>query len=141
MLRGPCACSEKRITRKRTCLLPRLFEAALHAEREFQIYGSDYPTADGSCIRDYVHVLDIARAHEMALNHLARVGFDVYNIGHCRGYPVKQVVREVERTTGRRIRAVFGPRRPGDPAIVLAKPTKIKATYTSRWCPLFTGKS
>jgi UDP-glucose 4-epimerase len=109
-----------------THLLPRLFEAALHPDLEFRIFGSDYPTADGSCIRDFVHVLDIARAHVLALRKLPGIGFDVYNIGHGRGYSVLQVVREVERAVGRRIRTVFAPRRAGDPAVLLAKATKIR---------------
>ncbi len=119
-----------------THLLPRLFDAALHPETEFRIFGSDYPTADGSCIRDYVHVLEIAHAHVLALKRISNIGFDVYNIGHGRGYSVLQVVREVERIVGRRIRTVLAPRRAGDPAVLLAKPSKIKKALD--WNPRFS---
>lgn len=120
-----------------THLLPRLFQAAIHREQEFRIFGSNYPTADGSCVRDYVHVLDIARAHALALRKLPQIGFDVYNIGHGRGYSVLQVVREVERVVGRRVGKVFAPRRAGDPAVLLAKPSKIRKALG--WEPKFSG--
>jgi UDP-glucose 4-epimerase len=108
-----------------THVLPLLFEAAL-AEREFfTIYGTNYPTPDGSCIRDFVHVLDIAQAHILALKKMDKPGFSVYNIGLGKGYSVREMHRCAERVLGRKISLREGDPRPGDPAILCASSQRL----------------
>jgi UDP-glucose 4-epimerase len=102
-------------------LLPRVLDCVLDPAKEFVIYGQDYPTPDGSCVRDYVHVLDIAQAHILAMNCLDDEGKQgAYNIGSSRGYSVREVVQAVEDVTGRRLKIRIGPRREGDPAVLVA---------------------
>jgi UDP-glucose 4-epimerase len=108
-----------------THLIPLLLESALDENREFQILGDDYPTPDGTCVRDYVHVLDIAQAHIQALHGLEEGRTGVYNVGSGSGYSVRQVLETVEAVTGKRLRVGIGPRRPGDPAILVASPDKL----------------
>ncbi len=111
--------------RPETHLLPRLLDAALDSSKEFVIYGDDYPTSDGTCIRDFVHVLDIARAHILALRRLASIKSAIYNVGLGKGYSIREVVSAVEKVTNRKINVRTGPRRPGDPAVLVASPEKI----------------
>lgn len=108
-----------------THLIPLLLEAAAGERECFNIYGDDYPTPDGTCLRDFVHVLDIARAHIVALKHSGRPGIRCYNIGTGTSYSVRQMLREAERITGRKIAARVVGRRPGDPAILCASPRRI----------------
>jgi UDP-glucose 4-epimerase len=108
-----------------THILPILFEAALGEREYFTIYGTDYPTPDGTCIRDFVHVLDIAQAHILALNKSDAPGFSVYNIGLGKGYSVREVHQEVERLIGRKIPTREGQRRLGDPAVLCASPQRL----------------
>ena len=92
------------------------------------IFGDDYPTPDGTCIRDYVHVLDLARAHVLALFADQRPGsFRSYNLG-CGGdgFSVRQVITVAERVTGRPIKIMTAPRRPGDPAVLVASSDRIE---------------
>ncbi|HET8646481.1 MAG TPA: GDP-mannose 4,6-dehydratase, partial [Vicinamibacteria bacterium] len=85
------------------------------------IYGTDYPTPDGTAIRDYIHVWDLARAHVMALEALGRgEPFQAFNLGSERGHSVREVVQAVERACGRRVPVRVGPRRPGDPPRLVA---------------------
>ena len=97
---------------------------------ELQIYGSDYPTPDGTCVRDYIHVNDLADAHVRALQHLEGDGDEnggdslVVNLGTGRGYSVLEVIQAVENATGQRVRRTIGPRRPGDPPVLVADPAK-----------------
>jgi UDP-glucose 4-epimerase len=106
-------------------LIPRVLDAALDPSKKFIIYGEDYPTPDGTCLRDFVHVLDIARAHILALRQLGKMGSAVYNVGLGKGYSIREVVRTVEEVTRRKINVEAGPRRPGDPARLVASPEKI----------------
>jgi len=115
-----------------THLIPLALAAASGAGPQLEIFGEDYPTADGTCIRDYIHVNDLAEAHVLALQHLASEGDSVaVNLGTGRGYSVKEVVNEVEQVTGRPVPRRVGPRRPGDPPELVADPRK--AEKLLRW--------
>ena len=105
-----------------THLVPRVLRALLgEGAVSVDVYGSDYPTPDGTCIRDYVHVEDLAAAHLRALGYLAAGGASTtVNIGLGRGFSVREVIAAAERVSGRRIEAVTRPRRPGDPALLVA---------------------
>jgi UDP-glucose 4-epimerase len=111
--------------RPETHLLPQLLDTAFSPHKPFEIYGGDYPTPDGTCIRDFVHVRDIAQAHVQALRALPKIGLGVYNVGHGQGYSIREVVKVVEEVTGRKLRVQIGPRRPGDPAVLVASPRKL----------------
>jgi UDP-glucose 4-epimerase len=90
-----------------------------------QIYGSDYPTPDGTCVRDYIHVNDLADAHVRALQYLGKGGDSLaVNLGTGRGHSVLEVIRMAEKATGRPVRRKIGPRRPGDPPVLVADPAK-----------------
>jgi len=104
-----------------THLIPLALAAATPGDAELQIFGSDYPTPDGTCIRDYIHVNDLADAHVRALQHLEK-GTDsmALNLGTGRGHSVLEVVRAAEAATGQVVRRRVGPRRPGDPPILVA---------------------
>lgn len=110
--------------RPETHIIPALLRAAIDAKRKFQIYGNDYQTPDGTCLRDYVHVQDIAAAHLLALEALD--GYHAYNIGTGRSYSVLEVCRAVEHVTGNRVAVDLAPRRPGDPSVLCASPEKLK---------------
>ena len=105
-----------------THLIPLLLEVALGERETLTVYGTDYPTQDGTCIRDYIHVDDLATAHLLALEATARAGGRhlVYNLGNGRGFSVLEVVAAARQVTGAPIEVVFGPRRPGDPAVLVA---------------------
>jgi UDP-glucose 4-epimerase len=107
-------------------VIPRAIDAAL-GRGNFQIYGADYPTPDGTCLRDYVHVTDLASAHVLALDAL-RTGASTtaYNLGNGRPTSVRAVVKAVERVTGRPVPVEDGARREGDPAILYASSARIK---------------
>ena len=109
-----------------THLIPILLQVANGKRSHVEIFGDDYPTADGTCVRDYIHVVDLARAHVLALNVLAK-GSRIYNLG-CGGdgYSVRQVIETAREVTGREIPTKVGPRRPGDPAVLIASSEKIK---------------
>ncbi len=119
-----------------THLLPRILDVILDPSRPFQIYGDDYPTPDGTCVRDFVHVRDIARAHILAMQKLDKLGLAIYNVGHGTGYSIREVLETVERVTGARIEVKIGPRRPGDPAVLVASPVRI--TEELGWEPRFS---
>lgn len=108
-----------------THIIPLLLQVAARGRAQFDIYGDDYHTADGTCIRDFVHVSDIAAAHIMALNRSPDAGMAIYNIGSGKGHSVREVVRVVEKVTGKNIPVRVGARRPGDPAVLCASPAKI----------------
>jgi UDP-glucose 4-epimerase len=111
--------------RPETHLLPRLLDAALDSSKEFLLFGDDYPTPDGTCLRDFVHVLDIARAHVLALRKLARIKSAIYNVGLGQGYSIREAVSAVEEVTRRKINVRVAPRRAGDPARLVASPARI----------------
>ena len=102
-------------------VVPLALRAVLRGDRAFRIFGEDYPTRDGTAERDYVHVLDLADAHVRALRRLLDGGpSGVFNLGTGRGVTVRELVAEVEAVTGRSLAAAGAPRRPGDPAVLLA---------------------
>lgn len=111
--------------RPETHLLPRLLSAALDPAKTFYIYGEDYATPDGTCLRDFVHVLDIAQAHILALRKLGQIKAAAYNVGLGEGYSIRQVVDAVESVTGRKLKVESAPRRAGDPARLVASPEKL----------------
>jgi UDP-glucose 4-epimerase len=121
--------------RPATRILPVLLEVVLGKRSVFALRGDDYPTADGTCIRDYVHVDDLADAHVRALGQLAarEPGGDVYNLGSGHGYSNRDVIAMVEQVTGRSIPVVVEARRPGDPAAVYAD--NRKAAEELGWRP------
>jgi UDP-glucose 4-epimerase len=108
-----------------THILPLLFEAAAGEREFFTIYGCNYPTPDGSCLRDFVHVLDIAQAHILALKKEYAPTFSAYNIGLGKSYSVKEVVAQAERVIGLKIPTRVGARRTGDPAVLCASPKRL----------------
>jgi UDP-arabinose 4-epimerase len=111
-----------------THLIPLALGAAAGMGPELRVFGSDYPTADGTCIRDYIHVNDLASAHVKALEHLAagKESFAV-NVGTGRGHSVQEVISAVEKVTGKRVPCRIGPRRAGDPPALVANPAKAQA--------------
>lgn len=117
-----------------THLIPIVLEAALGRRSHVEIFGDDYPTADGTCVRDYVHVSDLADAHVRALDLLATRSCR-YNLGNGQGYSVRQVIETARRVTGREIPVKTGPRRPGDPAVLVA--ASERAMNELGWTPRF----
>jgi UDP-glucose 4-epimerase len=109
-----------------THLIPIALEAALGRRSHVEIFGNDYPTSDGTCIRDYIHVCDLSDAHVRALDALEQ-GSCQYNVGIGRGYSVREVLDSVRRVTGHPVPAHIGPRRPGDPPVLVAAPDRIRA--------------
>ena len=120
-----------------THLIPIVLEAALGVRDHVEIFGTDYPTPDGTCIRDFIHVVDLAEAHVLALERL-REGraSPAYNLGTGVGHSVREVIEVCKRVTGHDFRVVNGPRRPGDPPALVADPTKAKQELG--WEPRFT---
>ena len=108
-----------------THIIPLLLQVASGRRQHFELYGSDYPTPDGTCVRDYVHVMDIAQAHLLALRKMESPGFHAYNIGSGRGYSVKEVCEAVEKITHTKVRIHRAPRRAGDPAVLCASPKRL----------------
>jgi len=119
--------------RPETHLLPRLLAAASRPNGSFEIYGDDYPTSDGTCIRDFVHVLDIAQAHILALHCLSKSGLRIYNVGHGKGYSIRAVVKAVEEIAGRKLDIRVGRRRSGDPAVLVASARRLAREL--KWKP------
>ncbi|MEP6695958.1 MAG: UDP-glucose 4-epimerase GalE [Pseudonocardiales bacterium] len=109
-----------------THLIPNLLTAARGGAAAFTLHGTDYPTPDGTCIRDYVHVEDLAEAHLLALEAAVAGEHRIYNLGSGSGYSVREVLAEVERVTGRPVEVVEGPRRSGDPARLVASSARIE---------------
>ena len=123
-------------SREPTHLVTRALKAAAGKLPRIEIYGTDYPTPDGTCIRDYIHVEDLAEAHLLTLEYLLDGGRSrVYNCGYGRGHSVKEVIEEVKRVTGVDFSVVEGPRRPGDPPELVADPSRIKAELG--WSPRY----
>jgi UDP-glucose 4-epimerase len=118
-----------------THLIPLVLQAASGQREHVEIYGEDYPTRDGTCVRDYIHVIDLARAHVLALQILDERSA-IYNLG-CggAGYSVRKVINVAKEITAREIPIKSGPRRPGDPAVLIASSEKIKRELG--WSPQF----
>ena len=127
--------------RNETHLIPLALRATLDREaggRPLTIYGTDYDTPDGTCIRDYIHVLDLAEAHILALNYLCDGGeSDFFNLGNGEGFSVMEVIRAAEEVTGRKASVIRGNRRPGDPSVLVAGSEKISSILG--WHPRYTG--
>lgn len=107
-------------------IIPILLQTAAGEREAFQIYGTDYPTPDGTCVRDYVHVIDIAQAHALAVERISEFAGTIYNIGNSEGFSVKEVVQTVARISGRKINCRHASRRPGDPAALVASSGRIR---------------
>ncbi|MEJ2422404.1 MAG: UDP-glucose 4-epimerase GalE [Acidobacteriota bacterium] len=121
-----------------THLIPLLLEVAAGEKESARIFGDDYPTRDGTCIRDYIHVCDLADAHVAALRYLQDGGKTAaFNLGNGRGYSVKEVLDAVRRVTGRPVPAEVRARRPGDPSHLVASSEKARAALS--WTPKFAS--
>ncbi|MCL0060403.1 UDP-glucose 4-epimerase GalE [Dehalococcoidia bacterium] len=118
-----------------THLIPNVLKAALNSDNLVPIFGTDYPTKDGTCIRDYIHVVDIARAHILALEKLENLSGRVYNLGNGQGYSVLEVIEGGRKVTGVNISTKVHQRRPGDPAILVASSSRAKSELG--WKPKF----
>jgi len=101
-------------------LIPVIIQFAMKQRERLQIFGSNYPTKDGTCVRDYIHVIDLARAHIKAIEHLEEHPNCKYNLGNGNGFSNLEVLRTVEQVIGEKIRFEMAPRRPGDPAVLVA---------------------
>jgi len=120
-----------------THLIPLLLRA-IHTGEPIEIFGNDYPTSDGTCVRDYIHVSDLADAHVVALEYLINGGrSDVFNAGTGRGHTVMEVLRAVEEVTGKKVPYRIAPRREGDPAELVADSAKLRRTLG--WEPRRSG--
>ena len=116
-------------------LIPLVMKTALGQRDHIGIFGEDYPTPDGTCVRDYIHVKDLAEAHLLALEYLERGGSsDVFNLGNGAGYSVREIIETARRITGKEIKAVVEPRRGGDPSVLIA--SNKKATEVLGWKPV-----
>ena len=120
-----------------THLIPLVLQAAAGRRDSVKIFGTDYPTHDGTPIRDYIHVEDLGRAHLLALEAAEEGEHRVYNLGNGAGFSVREVIEAARRVTGRPIEAVESPRRSGDPAILVASSDKIRAELG--WKPEKSG--
>lgn len=117
-------------------LIPIVLQVAAGKREHVKVFGSDYDTPDGTCIRDYIHILDLAHAHGLALDRLRAGGAsDVFNLGSECGYSVREVIQACEKVTGRPIKVVDAPRRPGDPARLVASAKKVRQSLG--WSPRF----
>jgi len=117
-------------------LIPLLLDVALGRRASIKIFGQDYPTRDGTCVRDYIHVRDLAEAHLLALEAIKEKRRVIYNIGNGQGFTVLEVIESVRRVTGRPIAIEECERRAGDPAVLVANSEKIKLELG--WKPQFT---
>lgn len=110
-----------------THLIPNILKVAKWMKDELTIFGDDYPTPDGTCIRDYIHVQDLCKAHLLALGALTGgIKNEIFNLGNGNGFSVREVVSTAEKVTGRKIHVKVGPRRPGDPARLVASAEKVQ---------------
>ncbi len=108
-------------------LIPIVLQAALGQRGHLELYGTDYPTPDGTCVRDYIHVSDLSQAHLLALEALARgATSNIYNLGNGLGYSNRQVIETAEQVTGKKIPVQDAPRRAGDPAVLVASSERIR---------------
>ena len=119
-----------------THLVPIIFQSVLGKRDKLCVFGDDYPTEDGTCIRDYIHVTDLADAHVLALDDLAKGGAScAYNLGSEKGYSVLEIIRAASEVVGRPIGYDIAPRRAGDPAVLIASSAKIQSEL--KWKPQF----
>jgi UDP-glucose 4-epimerase len=119
-------------------LIPLILQTALGQREKIMIFGDDYKTEDGTCIRDYIHVMDLASAHLLAVDRLRSGGESrIYNLGNGTGFSVKEVIEVARKVTGREIKAEIAPRRAGDPAVLIA--SSKKAVEELEWKPRFNS--
>jgi len=118
-------------------LIPLALQVALGVRKNVAIFGTDYPTPDGTCVRDYVHVSDLAAAHLLVLEALKEKSQLIYNLGNGQGFSVREVIDTVRKVTGHAIPAPESPRRPGDPVVLVASSEKIKRELG--WKPEYTN--
>ncbi|MGC7872953.1 UDP-glucose 4-epimerase GalE [Desulfosporosinus sp. SYSU MS00001] len=119
-------------------LIPIILQVALGQREQLAVFGDNYPTADGTCIRDYIHVSDLANAHWLALQKLRRTDESaIYNLGNGEGFSVKQVIEKAREVTGHPIPLKIAPRRAGDPAVLIA--SSQKAQHELEWKPQFNS--
>lgn len=120
-----------------THLIPLVLQTALGQRESISIYGADYDTPDGSCVRDYIHVMDIAQAHILALEYLLQDGkTDFFNLGNASGFSVKEVIETARKITGKEIKAEISDRRPGDPPALVG--SGAKAQQILGWKPQYS---
>jgi UDP-glucose 4-epimerase len=121
-----------------THLIPLILQTALGKRGAIDVFGDDYPTRDGTCVRDYIHVADLAQAHVLALDHLSGGGKSrILNLGNGRGYTVREAIETARRVTGRPIAERLAPRRPGDPSTLVASSEQAKQALG--WNPQRAG--
>jgi len=120
-----------------THLIPLVLEVPLGRRKELKVYGNDYPTPDGTCIRDYVHIDDLASAHLLAIERTSPESAEVFNIGTGVGQSVLEIIQACERVTGQKIPYQVVARRPGDPPRLVADPKKLKGVLG--WKPKYTN--
>ena len=119
-----------------THLIPLILQVPLGKRDHITVFGDDYPTPDGTCLRDYIHVLDLADAHILALNYLREGGeSNIFNLGNGQGFSVKEMIVAAEKVTGQKIKTEIGTRRAGDPAQLIA--SSDKARKILKWNPQF----
>jgi len=119
-------------------LIPLILQVALGKREKIMIFGEDYPTEDGTCVRDYIHVTDLANAHLLALKRLRKGGEStICNLGNGKGFSVKEVIEVARKVTGHEIKAQIAPRRAGDPAVLIA--SSVKANNELGWNPKFNS--
>jgi UDP-glucose 4-epimerase len=137
---GPNGITRGEAHEPETHLIPLVLDVALGRRPSIRIYGNDYPTPDGTCIRDYIHVSDLADAHLLALSALETAPADqsrlIFNLGNGKGFSVREVIESARRVTGHPIPAEIHPRRPGDPAVLVA--SSEKAIRELGWKPRYT---
>jgi UDP-glucose 4-epimerase len=119
-----------------THLIPIVLQTLLGRREKLQVFGNDYPTPDGTCVRDYVHVDDLASAHLLAIENTDATTADVFNIGTGSGRSVMEIIESCERVTGQKVPWELAPRRPGDPPALVAEPAKLKSQLG--WKPKYT---
>ena len=120
-----------------THLIPLILQVPTGRRDHITVFGDDYPTPDGTCLRDYIHVVDLADAHVLALEYLRKGGAsDIFNLGNGQGFSVKEMIAAAEKATGRSIKVEIGARRAGDPAQLIASSEKARTVL--RWKPQFT---
>jgi UDP-glucose 4-epimerase len=135
-LEGPGGITRGEAHEPESHLIPLILDAALGRRKSIHIYGDDYPTPDGTCIRDFIHVSDLAEAHLLALDALETRERLIINLGNGRGFSVREVIESARRVTGHPIPAEVHPRRPGDPAVLVA--SSEKAIRELGWKPRYT---
>ncbi|MDH5675443.1 MAG: UDP-glucose 4-epimerase GalE [Myxococcales bacterium] len=120
-----------------THLIPIVLQTLLGQRESVKVFGNDYPTADGTCIRDYIHIEDLASAHLLAIEATTRQTAEVFNVGTGQGQSVLEIIESCERVAGREVPRQWAPRRPGDPPALVADPSKLKTRLG--WAPRYTS--